>query len=92
MSIILKGGNNSNLANVDVNSNVSVNLPMTANTAGYATMVAEIDNGVASGTRTVLGTYVSDSRRLSVGIDTPMLNYTFNSAAQDSGVWRYFTS
>ena len=92
MSVIIKGGSNGNTANADANGNLFVNLPMTANTAGYATMMAENDNGSITGYRTIQGILVSDDRSLAAGLDTPELNYTFNSVAQDSGAWRYYTS
>lgn len=92
MSVIIKGGINSNLANVDSNSSLQVNTPTTATTAGYILAMSENDNGSLFGTKKVKSTFVSEDRRLSVGLDTPAFNYTFNATTQDTGCWRYVTA
>lgn len=92
MSVILKGGASSNLANVDSNNNLMVNLPMTATTAGYVSTVFENDSGTLFGSKKIGVPYVTVDRRLSVGLDTPLYDYTFNSTAQDTGCWRYVTA
>lgn len=92
MSIIIKGGDSSNLAGVDSTGNLKINLPTTATTAGYASVVFENDAGTLFGSKKINTPYVTFERRLSVGIDTPLFDYTFNSTAQDTGCWRYVTA
>jgi hypothetical protein len=92
MAIIIKGGNSSNLAAVDSNLNLQVNLPTTATQAGYATIMAENDAGTLYGSKIVRSPIVSVERRLLVGLDTPLFDYSFNATTQDTGVWRYVTA
>lgn len=92
MSILIRGGSTNAIANVDTNNNLFVNLPTSATSAGYATLMAENDNGSLSGTRLMKSPFISEERRFSVGLDTPMLSYTFNATTQDTGNWRYVTA
>lgn len=92
MSIIIKGGQSSNLANVDSNNNLLVNLPLSAATAGYVSNVYEVDGGSLTGTKKMNVPFVTIERRLAVGMDTPLYDYTFNAVTQDTGNWRYVTA
>jgi hypothetical protein len=92
MAIIIKGGDNQNLASVDSNSSLKVNLPTVASQAGYAIVATENDSGTLYGSKILRSPIVSLDRRLLVGLDTPLFDYSFNTTVQDSGVWRYVTS
>ena len=92
MSVIIKGGNNSNLATVDSDLKLGVNLPLEKDKAGFSSIVVENDAGSLFGSKSMRSPFVTLERRLSVGIDTPLFDYTFNTIAQDTGLWRYVTS
>ena len=92
MSVKIVGNSSGNVAEVNSNNQVAVNLPTTATQAGYATMLSEVDAGSLLGSRTLIAPLTTEDRRLLTGLDTPMFNYTFNAVAQDTGVWRYLTS
>jgi len=89
---ILEGGVSGNIAEVDSNKNLKVNLPTGQTQAGYASIIFENDAGTLFGTKRVGVPFVTYDRRLSVGIDTPYFDYTFNATAQDTGVWRHVTA
>lgn len=75
MSVIIKSGSSGNLADVDANSNVKVNLPTTATQAGY-TQTAYVPTGTVSKVAHVTednATYAAEVRQI-IDID-------FNSAS-----------
>lgn len=88
---VLEGAVSGNLAEVDSNKNLKVNLPTGQTQAGYVSNIFENDDGSLYGTKTMGIPYVSEKRML-VGIDTPITDYTFNATAQDTGAWRYVTA
>ena len=96
MSVKISGNISGNTAEVDVNSRMLVNLPTPASggitASGYVALASEVDSGTLYGSRTLVAPLTSEDRRLLVGLDTPMFNFTFNSAAQDTGSWRYVQS
>lgn len=51
MGIIIKDGSTNNLAEVDSNNNLKVNLPLILSGSGYAVAVAEVDNGEFTGSK-----------------------------------------
>jgi hypothetical protein len=89
---ILEGHISGNKAEVDSLKNLKVNLPTGTTEAGYASIIVENDGGLLSGNKTLRSPYVTMENRLLVGLDTPLVDYTFNSTLQDTGVWRYVTA
>ena len=86
--IKLEGGANTpGSPNVDSTFNLKVNLPAVLAQAGYVALVVENDDGVASGTRQVSPLHSSAGGRLSVGVDTAILNEVFPGLALNSSVW-----
>lgn len=61
----------------DANGNAKVNLPLTDTQAGFATMLAENDDGTVLGTRYMKSPEVSDDYRLRVGLDSSTFNLSF---------------
>jgi hypothetical protein len=87
MSIIIKSGANGHLAGVDEQTNLLVNLPMSAETAGFAAMLADNDSGTITGSRYVLNPEVSGDYRLRTGIDQMMFNELFPGSVLNSALW-----
>ena len=87
MSIIIKSGGNGYLAGVDAETNLMVNLPMSAETAGYATMSANNDDGEVTGVRYSLAPEVTGDYRLRIGVDQMLFNEMFPGAALNTGLW-----
>ena len=53
MSIIIKSGASTNVASVDANNNLQVNVPALPENAGFVTLTAEADPGDVTGYRTL---------------------------------------
>lgn len=87
--IRVEGNISGNVAEVDSNNNIKVNLPTDIAQAGYDINVAEVDAGSITGTSLRRAMMVTQGRKLAVGFDTPIFDYTFNANAQDTGVWKY---
>lgn len=87
MSIIIKGGASGDLVSVDTNKNLNVNLPLSAETAGFASMLAENDSGEVTGTRYVNAVEVSADFRVRTGIDQTVFNELFPGSAVNTGLW-----
>lgn len=87
--IRVEGNTSGNVAEVDTSGNLKVTLPTSIAQAGYDINIVEVDSGSITGTPLRRSPYVTQSRRLAVGLDTPIFDYTFNATAQDTGVWRY---
>lgn len=88
---VLEGAVSGNLAEVDLNKNLRVNLPTGQTQSGYVSNIFENDSGSLFGSKSFGIPYVSE-RRLLAGLDTPLFDYTFNATAQDSSLWRYVTA
>jgi hypothetical protein len=88
---ILEGAISGNKAEVDLNGNLRVNLPTGQTSSGYVSNLFENDDGSLFGSKSFGVPYVSE-RRLIVGLDTPIMDYTFNATAQDTGMWKYVTA
>jgi len=88
----IAGGTSGTLADVDANKNLLVRTPQTKSQSGYVTMMGETDDGSITGTKDGYSPFVSDERRLSVGMDTMLMNETFNMTAQNTSLWRYVTA
>jgi hypothetical protein len=87
----VEGNTSGNVAEVNSNNELKVNLSSNINTAGYATLITENDNGAyAGGTPQRFSPAVSSDKRLQVGLDTPLFDSAFTATAQDTGVWRYY--
>jgi hypothetical protein len=86
MSTRIKGV--SNLADVDSNSNLKTNLPTVISQAGYVIPVSEVDPGTITGSSLRRAINVSQGRRMAVGLDTPIFDFTFNATAQDTSTWK----
>jgi hypothetical protein len=87
MSIIIKGGASGDLAGVDTNKNLLVNMPLSAETAGFMSMVAENDDGTVMGTRYMNAVEVSADFRVRVGVDQSILNELFPGTTLNSSIW-----
>jgi hypothetical protein len=86
--IRVEGNTSGNVAEVDSNNNLLVNLPTTVNETGYVSIVNEVDSGSITGTPLRRTGYVSHDSRQRVGLDTAIFDYFFTAAAQDTGVWK----
>jgi len=88
MAIIIKDGSSGNLAGVDTNTNVKVNLPTTQSQAGFATLLTQQDAGTYTGAgRSIITPESSLNNRLKVGLATPLFNEYFQGANLNSAQW-----
>jgi len=81
MAVLDSGSNAAGKANVGSNADaayaLSVNLPATDTSAGFASMVAENDDGTVTGTRYMKALELSEDFRLRTGEDQTMFNMDF---------------
>lgn len=87
MSIIIKSGANGHLAGVDEQTNLLVNTPMSASSAGYSVMTAQNDEGTITGNRYMVDPEVTGDFRLRVGVDNMAFNELFPGAAVNTALW-----
>ena len=97
MSVSLIGADGTNIATVS--NGVPASLPsvttrlggITAapNSVGAIAMYAENDAGTITGAKNLASPIVSADRRMLVGVDTPLFDYTFGAAASNTGVWKF---
>jgi len=92
MSVVIKAGGSSNLAEVDANGNLGVNLPTTIGQAGYAVIAGEAHSGASGAARVVRAARVSTDGRLRAGNDSLYWQDTFNHAQQDTSAYQIVTS
>lgn len=59
------------------------------NFVGCHAIVSINDHGEITGNKYLKGPMTTDDKRLMVGLDTPLLNYTFNSTASNTGLWQF---
>ena len=78
MSIIIKGATSGNLAEVDSNNNLKVNLPTYLSGSGYSSAVSEVDDGSVLGEKTLRPLDSSQDYRLRTGYDKILWQDTFN--------------
>ena len=64
-------------ATVDTDGNLHVTLPTTADQAGYAAAISEVDAGDVTGSRYMKALEVTDDYRLRVGTDSILFNHSF---------------
>jgi len=74
--------------NVDQNYNQLVTLPQNPAQAGLAAVAVMQDQGEITGSPLLRLPAASIFNRLAVGLDTPAFSYYFNSAAQNTAIWR----
>lgn len=89
MAVIQTGSSATGVANVDANFNLQTNLPTTNTQAGFATVQYELDPGMITGSRYLKSPYVSEEKRLNVGIDTPLALFNFTSLTQNTGDFKH---
>ena len=89
MSIIIKGATSGNLAEVDSNNNLKVNLPTVLSGSGYAVGVSEVDDGSVVGTRTLRQFDSSQDYRLRTGYDKILWQDTFCYTLGNVNISRY---
>jgi hypothetical protein len=92
MSIILKSGDSADLASVDANKRLKINLPMELVDAGYSVIAGESHNGVNGEPRLVRAARVSTDGRLRVGVDNIYWADTFNHAVVDGSAYQCVTA
>lgn len=77
MAALDTGNSSAGKANVSATYELEVNLPRVDTRAGFATMLAEVDDGTVTGTRYLLSPEVTDDFRLRMGIDQSVFNLGF---------------
>jgi hypothetical protein len=88
MSTVIQGGSSTaGKANVNADFELEVALTKVEEKAGYATMVAENDDGTVTGSRYTLTPEVTGDFRLRVGTDQMSFNELFPGAALNSALW-----
>ena len=93
--IPIQDGTSGNLAAVDTNGNVAMTGPKTPATIGYQGLAAIISEGVTYPTNAPkAGRHIdaSDSFRLRVGVDSPLLSAVFPGSAIDLNLWNQSTA
>lgn len=85
----VEGNTSGNVAEVDANNNLKVNLPATASQAGFSTMQIEIDSGSITGSRLLRHPFISIDDRLAVGMDTVAAVYNFTAGTQNTGKFKH---
>lgn len=78
MSVVIKGFPSNNLADVDDNGYLKVNLPTILSAAGYTSIVNEVDAGAVTGVRLQRPSDASQDYRTRVGLDKILWQDTFN--------------
>ncbi|TAE84395.1 MAG: hypothetical protein EAY76_00120, partial [Alphaproteobacteria bacterium] len=92
MSIILKSGDSADLASVDANKRLKVNLPMALVDSGYSIIAGESHDGASGEPRLVRAAMVSTDGRLRVGVDNIYWADTFNHAVADGSAYQCVTA
>jgi len=91
MSVILKSGDSADLASVDTNKRLKVNVPMVMSEAGYAVIAGESHDGAAGEPRLTRAAKVSTDGRLRVGVDNIYWADTFNHTVVDGSAYQCVT-
>jgi len=97
MALIETGNSASGIANVDANNDLLTTTPQVntrlGGTAGAPNFVgatrffSENDSGALSGTPVLVSPDTTYDNNLQVGQMTPLFDYAFNAAAQDTSMW-----
>jgi len=96
MSVIIKGGDSSDLATVTAEKNLKVTTPLVTTLAGADTgaqvgairFFSENDSGTATGAPYLLSPETSLDYRLRTGTDTVVFSDTFNATTQNTSNWK----
>jgi len=91
-SLRIQGATSGNVAEVNANNQLQVNTPLTSTQAGFVSFTSELDPGTVTGYRTMRQVKCSNEYRLQCGMATPLFDYQFNAAAQDTDFWKYVSS
>lgn len=75
-------------ADVDDANNLKVALPLAAEKMGGVRIKTENDGGTLTGVPFLMEPETSPDYRLRVGIDTLLFNDSFNTTAQNTGIWK----
>ena len=93
MSVIIKSGNSSNLANVSSNNDLQVAVGLTEpEIAGFVAITAESDPGDVTTTRLVKNLECTDDYRLRVGTDQTFFNEYFPGTTVNGNIWNTLVS
>lgn len=87
MSLIIKGGTSGVLADVDVWKNLQVNLPLTAEQAGFGTQLSEIDSGAVTGSRLMIAPETNNDYCQRIAQDWLTFEEKFVGTALNAGLW-----
>jgi hypothetical protein len=83
----IEGNTSGYVAEVDVNNQVKVNMPLNANLAGYVAVAGEADPGTVTGVREVRDATVTSEARLLVGVSSMLMSKTFPGTTVNTGYW-----
>jgi hypothetical protein len=75
-------------ANLDASGNLKVALPQSEDTIGPVSIHTENDDGAVTGTKFYMEPETSPDYKLRVGTDTLLFNDSFNTTAQNTGLWK----
>jgi hypothetical protein len=75
-------------ANVPADGSLQTTGAAAMDKGGYRSFVVENDAGVMTGSKHMASPYVSEQRRLAVGLDTVIFTDTFNATTQNTGIWK----
>lgn len=85
----IEGSVTGNVAEVDADNNLKVNLPIDVEESGVVVIAGLFDDGASTGSREVIPIQVSEEARLNVGVDSVIFNDSFNYGAQNTANYRY---
>jgi hypothetical protein len=83
----IEGNTSGNVAEVDANNNLKVNLPTDITQAGIVAIGAINHDGSSGAARAQRAAEISVNRRLRVGLDNILFQDAFNYAALNTAVW-----
>ena len=92
MSVILKSGNSSDLANVNADKELTVSPTKNKQKAGYVSLLAESDEGLFFPEKKVKALEASDDYRLRVGVDNILWDDTFNHTVTNLSKYQVVTN
>lgn len=90
-SNIVGGSSTAGKANVSTTYELQVVTPSVKTQAGHVLISCLNDAGTITGNKEVLSPKCSDDGRLSVGLDVPLFDDSFNATAQNTGIWKFFS-
>ena len=90
--IKLEGGSSTaGSPNVSTTYELEVVTPRVQGQAGFGILLCENDAGVITGNKERKAPRCSDDYRLSVGMDTPLFEDSFNGVVQNTHLWQFFS-